>query len=236
MCAGRTTNTNRTAQKQAGFNGQVYPEQGIHTRSTPATTRILRGGCQIGLNHVTITEPIIAGMTQEQQRRFRDRIKELKASHQYPKSVSVTKLLQQLIGTNGRLNKRLRGKQHVRVEEHLICAGLLHTLEPDFLREIGLTEIAEIVAGLSDPRTPSQWMLRGAIEWVSAHDRKPTLLLLAMIQEHEEWDVGLKLIIACLILDLADLNTASLSTEEIRAQSITRAFINTHSVYHTYTA
>lgn len=233
MCANRTTNRNGLAALPAAFNGHVYPETGIHTRITSESERILHGGCQVGLNHVTIIEPIIAGIVKEQQQRFRDCFKKLKVSPQYPKSVSVTELLQQLIGTNGRLNKRLRGKQHVRVEEHLICAGLLYTLEPDFLREIGLTEIAEIIAGVGDPHTPSQWMLRGAIEWVSAHDRKPTLLLLAMIQEHEEWDVGLKLIIACLILDLANLNTASLSTEEIRAQSITRAFINKHGVYHT---
>ncbi len=233
MCANRTTNRNGLATLPAAFSGHVYPETGIHTRITPEKERILHGGCQVGFNHVRIIEPIIAGMPRRQKQEFKDCFGTLRASPQYPKSVSVAELLQQLIMTNGRLNKRLRGKKHAQTEEHLICAGLLYTLEPDFLREIGLTEIAEIIAGVGDPHTPSQWMLRGAIEWVSAHDRKPTLLLLAMIQEHEEWDVGLKLIIACLILDFANLNTASLSTEEIRAQSITRAFINKHGVYHT---
>ena len=216
-----------TAKKLAGppqFTGRIQREKGVQPTRIPEENRILNGMANARSVRVrNIIGPVIDRLPEQEKKGLQELLRQLKGSPEYPRSVTIVELILRLLKENGRLNKRLRGKTDA--EENLLFAGLVHTLDPKLLQEIGLTEIADIVACDEQPKSPSQFLLYGAIEYVKAHDRKPTLVLLRMIQE-KDWDTKQQLFLACLILDILELKDKSLSSEEkIRARDIAQAYI-----------
>lgn len=210
--------------KPPEFSSRVDPERGVLPTRLPEEKKILRGMADAHPIEVrNIIGPVLSKLHEKERKKFRELFRQFKDSPEYSKSVATVELILQLLKENGRLNKRLRGKTDA--EENLLFAGLVHTLDPKFLREIRLTEIADIIACDEQPKSPSQFLLYGAIEYVKAHDRKPTLVLLGMIQE-KDWDTKQQLFLACLILDILELKDKSLSSEEkIRARDIAQAYI-----------
>ena len=204
------------------FSSRVTPEKGVHPTRLPEETRILRGAMGLHNNEVSgIIEPIVEKMSGDNEKKFKGLFRRLKDSPDYKRSETVVRLLLQLLGGNGRLNKRLRKKRDE--EARLLFAGLVHPIHPEHLRAIGLPEIADIM-DCGQLRTPSQCLLYGAIEYVKARDREPALVLLQMIQE-KDWGTKRQMLLSCLVLDILGLKDESLSHEEIRAKNIAQTYI-----------
>lgn len=212
-----------TAKKSAGppqFPSRIHPEKSVHPTRIPEENRILHGMADARSVEVrSIIGPVINRLPEKEKKGLRELLRQLKGSPEYPRSVAIVELILRLLKENGRLNKRLRGKTDV--EENLLFAGLVHTLDPEVFREIGLTEIADIMA-CKQPKSPSQCLLYGAIEYVKSRDREPALILLRMIQE-EDRDTKQQILLSCLVLDILGLKDGSLSPEEIRAKNIAQA-------------
>ena len=204
------------------FTGRIHPKTGVCPTRIPEENRILHGMADARSVRVqNIIGPVIDRLTEKNKKRLRELLKQLTGSPEYPRSVAIVELILQLLKENGRLNKRFRGKTDV--EEDLLFAGLVHTLDPEAFREINLTEIADIMA-YRQPKSPSQCLLYGAIEYVKARDREPALVLLQMIQE-KDWDTGQQLLLSCFVLDILGLKDGSLSLEETRARDIAQEYI-----------
>ena len=218
-----------TAKKSAGqpqFTGRVHLEKGVRPTRIPEENRVLHGMADARSVEVrSIIESIVKKVSKGHRKELEGLVKQLKDSPDYERSRTVVNLLFQLLRENGRLNKRLRKRTDV--EENLLFAGLVHTLDPEVFREIGLTEIADIMA-CQEPTSPSQCLLYGAIEYVKARDREPALVLLLMIQE-KDWNTKQQMLLYCFVLDILGLKDGSLSPEEIRAKDIAQACITSAS-------
>ncbi len=218
-----------TAKKLAGppqFTGRIQREKGVQPTRIPEENRILNGMANARSVRVrNIIGPVIDRLPEQEKKGLQELLRQLKGSPEYPRSVTIVELILRLLKENGRLNKRLRGKTDA--EENLLFAGLVHTLDPEVFRKIGLTEIADIMA-CKQPKSPSQCLLYGAIEYVKARDREAALILLQMIQK-KDWGTKQKVLLSCLVLDILGLKDGSLSPEEIRAKDIAQVCITSAS-------
>ena len=121
------------------FSSRVTPEKGVHPTRLPEETRILRGAMGLHNNEVSgIIEPIVEKMSGDNEKKFKGLFRRLKDSPDYKRSETVVRLLLQLLGGNGRLNKRLRKKRDE--EERLLFAGLVHPI------------------GSAYPKSPTSWI------------------------------------------------------------------------------
>jgi hypothetical protein len=210
------------------FDTQVHPTPGVRADRVPSHKHLLQDSLSPREFRVrNVLAPILLGLSAQQSEAFRELFRSVKDSPLYPFSLAVTELLSQLLEKNGRLSKRIR-RQERGAEQRLLFAGLLHTVSPEALREIGLGEIADII-GYEDPKTHAQCMLQGAIEYLKIQEQKPTLILLDMIQKGD-YDTLHAMILTCLFLDLLDIRTGKLSPEEARAQSIAQKLLTNQSV------
>lgn len=202
------------------FNTQVHTAKGVNPGRIPEGKRLLRGLPAHTISVRDILQPVIDRLSKRDASEFRELFGQLRASGDYQRSLEVTELISQLL-KQGRLAKRFR--RQTNTVEDLLFAGLVHTLSPEALRRVGLAEIAEIITR-EDPKTPSQFMLQGVIEYLKIQDQKPTLVLLDMIQDGGYGTVH-SLILTCLVLDLLDIRAGKLSPEEARAQNIAQQFL-----------
>ncbi len=211
----------KKSQSPPTFNTQVRTTKGVNSERIPEEKRLLRGLSSHTISVRDILQPIIDRLSKQDASAFRELFGKLRTSGGYQRSLEVTELLSQLL-RQGRLAKRFR-RQKSTDAENLLCAGLVHTLSPEALRQVGLAEIAEIIT-CEDPKTPSQHMLHGVIEYLKIQDQKPTLVLLDMIQ-HGDYGTAHSLILTCLVLDLLEIRAGKLSPEEAQAHNIAQQFL-----------
>ncbi len=214
----------KTQRDPPAFNTQVHPTRGVNPKRVPEEKLLLRGLSAHTISVRDVLQPIIDRLSKQDASAFRELFGKLRASEDYQRSLEVTELLSQLL-RQGRLAKRFR-RQKSTDAENLLFAGLVHTLSPEALRQVGLAEIAEIIT-CEDPKTPSQHMLHGVIEYLKIlRDQKPTLVLLEMIQ-CGNYGTAHSLILTCLVLDLLEIRAGKLSPEEAQAHNIAKQFLAT---------